>query len=247
MLTCARADDARRNRRYSPDGKYFASACKAGVLKLWDGRSNRVVNSFQKEFDTTPISTLEFTENGKYLLTGGRDSQARLWDLRNGKVVNIYEGADQTNKELGSCLSEDELRVYSCDESDTSIRCWDTKTRLRLPDSDLAVGSLPWCVAHSPTTPVLATGGADKKLKFFHFPQEEKEKENEGEQGSVNEHDDEGGGGGAAADAEDGAAAGGGEAAPEPSLTEAEKIAAVMKFMNETASVVGAAKSNEEA
>ena len=49
--------------RYSPDGKYFASACKAGLLKLWDSRSNRVSNTFQKEFDSTPISALGRSKN----------------------------------------------------------------------------------------------------------------------------------------------------------------------------------------
>ena len=193
----------------------------------------------------------EFSENGKYVLTGGRDSLTRLWDIRAGKVVNIYEGANQTNKELGSCLSDDESRIYSCDESGTgTIRCWDTKTRLRLPESDLPVGSMPWCVAHSPVAPILVTGGADKTLKFFHLP-----KAAAGNAAAAAADDDaaagsgQGGGGGATA-ADEGEASGAAEPEPEPEpepeLTEAEKIAQVMKFMNETASVAARVKKEEE-
>jgi cleavage stimulation factor subunit 1 len=51
--------------RYSPDGTLYASGCKAGVLKLWDGRSNRVVNTFTEQFDTNPIGSIQFSASGQ--------------------------------------------------------------------------------------------------------------------------------------------------------------------------------------
>lgn len=53
--------------KYSPDAKVYASAGKDGSIKLWDGVSNRCVNTFTKAHDGYEVCSVTFTRNGKVL------------------------------------------------------------------------------------------------------------------------------------------------------------------------------------
>jgi hypothetical protein len=153
-------------------------------------------------------------------------------------VLNVYEGADQSRHELGTVFSHDESRVYSCDEVAGVVRCWDARSRVRFAAADINCGALPWCVAHSPTAPILVTGGADKLVKFWHIPEAELANE-EGRGGVV------GAGAGVADDdaaADDG---GGGEGAGAGAQSEADLAAACAQFLETTASAVAKATPEE--
>lgn len=97
--------------RYNDDGRQYASGCKGGQIKLWDGVSGRCINTFAEAHEGAAITSLQFSKNGNYLLTGGRDSVVRLWDLRHGKVLINYMGASSSDREIQSCFSEDETAV----------------------------------------------------------------------------------------------------------------------------------------
>jgi cleavage stimulation factor subunit 1 len=78
---------------------------QAGVLKLWDGRSNSCVQQFSTEFDTTPISSIQFSSDSKHVLTASGDSHIRLWDVRSVDtyVLASYNVADATTRvDIGS-------------------------------------------------------------------------------------------------------------------------------------------------
>lgn len=51
--------------KYSPDAKTYASAGKDGSIKLWDGVSNRCINTFGKAHDGYEVCSVAFTRNGK--------------------------------------------------------------------------------------------------------------------------------------------------------------------------------------
>lgn len=51
--------------RYTQGGKYYASASKDGSIKIWDGVSNRCVNTFYKAHDGAEVCSVAFTRNGK--------------------------------------------------------------------------------------------------------------------------------------------------------------------------------------
>lgn len=51
--------------KYSPDAKTYASASKDGSIKLWDGVSNRCINTFVKAHDGYQVCSVAFTRNGK--------------------------------------------------------------------------------------------------------------------------------------------------------------------------------------
>jgi WD40 repeat protein len=79
---------------------------QAGVLKLWDGRSNSCVQQFCTEFDTTPISSIQFSSDSKHVLTASGDSHIRLWDVRSVDTCMLaswYAADLTTSVDIVSC------------------------------------------------------------------------------------------------------------------------------------------------
>lgn len=71
------------------------------VCQVWDGVSNRCVNTNVGAHDGDEVCSAVFSRNGKYLLTSGKDSVARLWDLASpGQPVIVYTGAELSGKQV---------------------------------------------------------------------------------------------------------------------------------------------------
>ena len=58
------------------------SACS--VPKVWDGVSNRCVNTFKSAHGGEIVSSVKFSKNAKYILSSGRDGLSTLWELSTG-------------------------------------------------------------------------------------------------------------------------------------------------------------------
>jgi WD40 repeat protein len=67
----------------SRDGKYLASGCAEGVLKLWDVVSARELLSRRLLDGSVPIRALAFTSDGRKLVLGGgeRRGWVKVWEL----------------------------------------------------------------------------------------------------------------------------------------------------------------------
>lgn len=124
--------------KYAPDAKTYATAGKDGSIKLWDGVSNRCINTFVKAHDGYEISSVTFTRNGKvyimrittkiftsnsfvkkyfffqYLLSSGKDSLIKLWELSTSRCLIAYTGAGTTgNNILSKAQNNFYLFIYS--------------------------------------------------------------------------------------------------------------------------------------
>lgn len=50
---------------YADSGSLYVTASKDGDVKLWDGVSNRCVNTFSRAHEGAEICSAKFTKNGK--------------------------------------------------------------------------------------------------------------------------------------------------------------------------------------
>ncbi len=56
--------------RYSPNANLYVSASKDGDIKVWDGVSNKCINTFSKAHDGEQVCSVEFSRNSKVKILG---------------------------------------------------------------------------------------------------------------------------------------------------------------------------------
>jgi cleavage stimulation factor subunit 1 len=59
---------------YSPNGNLYVSASKDGDIKIWDGVSNRCINTFLKAHDGAEVCSATFSRNAKVSLWNKRSA-----------------------------------------------------------------------------------------------------------------------------------------------------------------------------
>ncbi len=101
---------------YAENGRLYVTASADGDVKIWDGVSNRCIETFQRAHDGFDVSSAVFTRNGKvrenvfsvclnydghtmdiqYVLSAGKDSWVKLWELAANRCLIAYTGAGAT-------------------------------------------------------------------------------------------------------------------------------------------------------
>ncbi|XP_044728718.1 cleavage stimulation factor subunit 1 [Chrysoperla carnea] len=156
--------------KYSQDAKYFATASKDGSIKLWDGVSNRCVNTFQKAHDGSEVCSVAFTKNGKYLLSSGKDSLIKLWELTTSRCLIAYTGAGTTGKQehkAQAVFNHTEDYVLFPDEATTSLCAWNSRNASRKQLMSLGHNGPVRMIAHSPVQAAFLTCSDDFRARFW--------------------------------------------------------------------------------
>ena len=116
-LQCFVSSDARDQHleavtavHYSSDGRLYASSSVDGSIKVrplyrsgqtvgaimsvsllyiqvWDGVSNRCINTYKSAHGGEIVSSVRFSKNSKYVLSSGRDGVSALWELSTGIIL----------------------------------------------------------------------------------------------------------------------------------------------------------------
>ncbi|NJM15246.1 MAG: hypothetical protein HC896_07590 [Bacteroidales bacterium] len=73
---------------FTPDGKYFASASRDKLIRLWNIETGSVVRIFSGH--DIGVATLDISHNGKWMVTGSFDGQVKLWELSNGNCLYTF-------------------------------------------------------------------------------------------------------------------------------------------------------------
>jgi cleavage stimulation factor subunit 1 len=157
--------------KYSPNANLYASASKDGNIKLWDGISNKCVNTFTKAHDGTEVCSVVFSRNSKYLLSSGKDSIVKLWELSTSRCLIAYTGAGTVGKQehrTQAIFNHTEDYVFFPDEKTTSLCCWDSRNADRQRLLSLGHNSVVRCIAHSPIGPAFVSCSDDFRARFWY-------------------------------------------------------------------------------
>ncbi|KAI1718378.1 cleavage stimulation factor subunit 1, dimerization domain-containing protein [Ditylenchus destructor] len=155
---------------YAENARLYASGSRDGNVKIWDGISNRCVETFARAHDGVPICSVRFTKNGKYLLTSGMDSVCKLWELSTNRCLIAYTGAGATGAQefpITAAFNHNEDYVMLPDEKSGSLCSWDSRNSDRNRLLALGHTAPTRAFVHSPTMPAFVTGSDDFRARFW--------------------------------------------------------------------------------
>ncbi|XP_019869819.1 cleavage stimulation factor subunit 1-like [Aethina tumida] len=156
---------------WSSNARVFATASKDGTIKLWDGITNRCINTFPKAHDGLEVCSVQFSKNGKYILSAGKNSICKLWELNTSRCLIAYTGAGTTGKqeyEAQAVFNHTEDYVLFPDEATTSLCTWNSRNASRKKLMSLGHnGAVRWIV-HSPTQAAFLTCSDDFRARFWY-------------------------------------------------------------------------------
>jgi len=154
---------------YAPTGSVFISASQDGTIKVWDAISGKVVRTIENAHSGKGVTTATISKNGKYILSGGWDSIGKLWDLGSGKMIHGFTGAVQKTVKQSTVFSYNEDFVFSSDESNNTIVCWDSRTSTLLKRYS-GHTALVRSLSASPTENGLISCGNDNRVRYWSTP-----------------------------------------------------------------------------
>ncbi|KAF9578423.1 cleavage stimulation factor, 3' pre-RNA, subunit 1, partial [Lunasporangiospora selenospora] len=154
---------------YAPTGSVFITASQDGSIKVWDAVSGKVVRTISNAHSGKGVTSATISKNGKYILSGGWDSQSKLWDLGSGKLIHGFQGAVQKSEKQSTVFSYNEEFVFSTDESNNTIVCWDSRTAT-LVKRYSGHNSTIRALAASPTENGLVSGSNDHRVRYWSQP-----------------------------------------------------------------------------
>ncbi|KAK7603024.1 hypothetical protein V9T40_003023 [Parthenolecanium corni] len=157
--------------KFSPGAKYFTSSSRDGSVKLWDGVSNKCVNTFHKAHGGTEVCSVLFSRNGKYILSSGKDSTVKLWELSTSRCLIAYTGAGTTGKQehrAQAVFNHTEDYVMFPDEATTSLCAWNARNASRQQLLSLGHNGPVRMIVHSPHSAAFVTCSDDFRARFWY-------------------------------------------------------------------------------
>lgn len=75
---------------FHPDGTCVAAGSADRTVKLWDLRSNALLQHYPAHGDA--VTGVSFHESGNYALSSGMEGSLKIWDLREGQLLYTLHG-----------------------------------------------------------------------------------------------------------------------------------------------------------
>ncbi|MEM7760538.1 MAG: hypothetical protein AAF298_20765, partial [Cyanobacteria bacterium P01_A01_bin.40] len=154
-------DDTISEIKYSPDGKYIASASWDKTIKLWSVATEKLIATLQGHQEG--INSIIFSPDSQYLISGSEDKTIKLWDIINEpKLVKTLAGHTDSIKAV--TVSFDSQLIATAGY-DNTIKIWTVEGELQqtIDAHNLAITSL----AFTPESNILASGSWDNSVKLW--------------------------------------------------------------------------------
>ena len=126
--------------RFSPDGKYLATAAWDKTVRIWEFATGRPVGSPLVHGDA--VHLVQFVGDGRQLLTGCMDGVFRLWDSRSGQLV--YPPARDDEVAMSAAATPDG-RWLLMGSGEQTLRVWERSTGT-LVTPPLPVSAACWAI-----------------------------------------------------------------------------------------------------
>jgi len=104
---------------FSPDGRYFVTGSRTGLLRLWDANTGQAVGRAMPA--SSPAACLEFHPAGRLVAVGYADGTARVWDTLTAEPIG--PPVAQPGPIIGVTFPPDG-RVMRTAAADGSVRDW---------------------------------------------------------------------------------------------------------------------------
>ncbi|XP_076365409.1 cleavage stimulation factor subunit 1 Cst50 [Tachypleus tridentatus] len=157
--------------KYSPNANLYVTSSKDGDIKVWDGVSNKCINTFSQAHDGNEVPSVVFSRNSKYILSSGKDSLVKLWELSMSRCLIAYTGAGASGKQAHraqAVFNHTEDYVLYPDEKTTSLCSWDSRNAERQKLLSLGHNNVVRYIVHSPTGPAFLTCSDDFRARFWY-------------------------------------------------------------------------------
>ena len=94
--------------RYSPDGKYFASAGFDGKVFLYDGNTSDLIGEIGSPAHKGGVYGVAWKPDGTQLLTASGDKTCRLWNIETKEMICEFPMGTSVDDQQVSCLWQGE-------------------------------------------------------------------------------------------------------------------------------------------
>lgn len=154
---------------YNKTASFYVTGCKNGDIKVWDGISNRCVNTFRRAHDGA-VSSVKVSRNGKYILSAGKDSHVKLWEMSMCSCLVSYDGASSSsskNHRAQAVFNHTEEYVLFPDCRNISLNSWNSRTGKHLDSLSLCHNNSVRFITHSTIGPAFLTCSEDFRARFW--------------------------------------------------------------------------------
>jgi WD40 repeat protein len=114
--------------KFSPDGLRLVTACKDGIVRVWNLHTKNVELSLRH---TGKVRFADFSPDGLLIVSASEDSTACIWDSQSGERRAVLSHPGWVN--YGAFSPDNKRVVTAC--SDHKARVWDVRSGQRImPD-----------------------------------------------------------------------------------------------------------------
>jgi predicted NACHT family NTPase len=145
--------------RFSPDGKFLATAERDGMVRLWETSSGRELVTFKGHNHW--VLSVAFSPKGQTLISSGDDQKVKLWDVNTGEYLKTFQEHTTSVSSVAFCPDGSMVATGS-----SQVKLWDINTgkclKILQGHNDRVRS-----VAFSAEGRMLATGSSDQTVRLW--------------------------------------------------------------------------------